>query len=136
MFECCSDYDLQQLIDNNQNVLCVTIDKRIKGKDNLISFISHAVSSPYINDNWDGLYDALLDLSWLPKINIFLIHKDFPDISYTDLRIYLSLLKAIDKNWQATILMEGYDSIGCIGLSIYFPLWTRSIIETLSQVIS
>lgn len=99
MFEFLSKTEILLLQVHYPDDIFVLIDSSIKNKDELLSFLSERLYSPYLNDNWDGLEDVLLDLSWLSVAHVRLVHYDLPSLSEQELNIYLSILQNIDSIW-------------------------------------
>ena len=77
----------------------VVIDGNLVGERALIDAISEGIESPYENDPWDGLYDALLDLSWLPIPKVTIIHYGLPDLNDEEIEVYVDVLRCADMEW-------------------------------------
>lgn len=102
MFIYLSESELFQLSCNSPKDIIITVDNSIIGKKELISKISHGINSPYLEDNWDGLEEALSDLSWIFDGTIRIIHQDLPRLSDTDLIVYVSILESVVHSWDST----------------------------------
>lgn len=117
--------------------LIIIIDNDIIGKTNLISTISRSLESPYPNDNWDGLHDALLDLSWVQKKNVKIIHRDLPSLNHSETLVYLSILKSIDTHWTSLEMGDIQSSIinGCGRFRVFFPLRSKDLVDYYLQFV-
>lgn len=77
----------------------VVIDGNLVGKRALIDAISEGIESPYVDDNWDGLSEALRDLDWLPVPKVTIIHYGLPDLNDEEMEIYVDVLRYADREW-------------------------------------
>ena len=112
------EVDLYRLNENNSNICIIPINNNVKGKRHLISTISRGINSPYICDNWDGLDEALRDLSWMSEHEVRIIHYDLPLLLDPDMRIYLTILKTIEEYW---VTIEDNVQNNCKLMNICFP---------------
>ena len=108
--------DLDLLNENSPNVCIIPINNNILGKENLISTISRHINSPYISDNWDGLDEALRDLSWMSEQEVRIIHYDIPLLSSPDMRIYLKILNNIEEYWKTITLKNNRKQVNIYSL--------------------
>jgi RNAse (barnase) inhibitor barstar len=83
-----------------QSRLFIQVPKNIRTKAELFHFLSIELKFPdYFGKNWDALDECIGDLSWLPKLNIHLVHQDIPLSSQPEeAAIYISVLEDVDAN--------------------------------------
>ncbi|MGE5195856.1 MAG: barstar family protein [Anaerolineae bacterium] len=91
-------------------------------KEELFTLFSNELKFPsYFGNNWDALYDLLLDLNWINQKKIVIIHEDVP---FSNMEIerkkYLELLLAVAKAWHNDEIHE---------LRINFPKQYQKEIE-------
>src|SRR6185436_4774837 len=73
----------------------------ITSKHRLLNELSTLLRFPdYFGENWDALWDCLSDLSWISEKAIFIIHIDLPEISHSDLKVYLRTLSEATDDWK------------------------------------
>lgn len=130
MFDFFLDSETTQIDSKYPDDIRVIIDSNIVGKDNLISFISQGIGSPYSGDNWDGLYDALADLSWCQGRIVRIIHFELPELSIKDMSIYLSLLQSAIGVWRSSKKSNNPPTLGCLGLIVSFSNHIKQTIES------
>lgn len=51
--------------------------------------------------DWDALFEALCDFSWMTDRTIVLVHDALPRLPEEDLRLYLSILRDAARWWRA-----------------------------------
>ncbi len=71
---------------------------QVSTKEALLGALSEILNMPgYFGFNWDALSDCLSDFHWIKQKKIVLIHENIPNLSASDLNIYLEvLIDAID----------------------------------------
>ena len=122
MFYYLSNVEIQQLTSEFTEDVLIEIDRSIVGKTELISLISSGIRSPYSQDNWDGLEEALQDLSWIPNKTVNIVHRDLPVLSKPDLHIYISILQSVVESWST------YHE----RLKVFFTEYEKGIIENIT----
>ena len=126
MFIFLSQDELNQLCNKTPEDTFITIDNSIIGKKELISKISQGINSPYIEDNWDGLEESLIDLSWVSNGIIKIIHRELPILTDLDMIVYVSVLKTVTSSW------ENIDkSVYIQDLKVYFSDSLKLYVENL-----
>ena len=84
-----------------EDALVASVPECLSTVDDLLQSVAKALKFPaYFGKNWNALYDCLRDFHWTDKKNILLIHKDLPNISKSDLHIYLEVLKDAASDWK------------------------------------
>jgi len=82
-------------------VFYVRIDLAISTVEELMNAYYYLLWLPgYFGFNWDGLFDCLRDLRWIPCKKIVLVHASIPKLSKKDLRVYLEVLRDSILDWQ------------------------------------
>ena len=123
MFVFLSTSEIQFLQAKYPDDIFVIIDSRIKNKEDLISFYSISINSPYSDDNWDGLEDALMELSWLQNSYVRIVHYELPILPKQELNTYLSILRNVDSIWSTSRIVAKNSSFqGCNGVIVYFNI--------------
>jgi hypothetical protein len=79
----------------------VLIDDFLQSERAVIDRIEKALDAPYEKDNWDGLRDAISDLSWLNCSSVVLVNKSLPKLNGWDMKIYLELLYGASSEWES-----------------------------------
>lgn len=130
MFVYLPNSELVHLSNKGPEDFIIIIDKSIVGKEELISKISHGVNSPYLEDNWDGLEEALSDLSWILNGTVRIIHLDLPKLSEGDLKVYVSILKVVVNGWE-----NSDKNVYLQDLKVYFPDSLKQRIENMSSTV-
>lgn len=102
----------------------VIINKSIRQKNELFHLYSLELNFPsYFGNNWDALYDCLIDLSWIKNRTIFIIHEDIPLKSISiEQKKYIELLCDLITSWQGSEIHN---------LNVYFPEKCKKEIEGL-----
>jgi hypothetical protein len=72
----------------------------VKGGDELYDQLNDALKFPYFGFNWNALYDLLRDFHWINKKGIALVHREMPDISNEDWKVYLEVLVDSVADWK------------------------------------
>lgn len=77
------------------------VPAKIASKQDLMAVYKEGLGCPWFGANWDALYDAVRDLSWLGDKELVIEHADLP---FGDKRrsriIYFSLLQDALEDWQ------------------------------------
>jgi RNAse (barnase) inhibitor barstar len=83
-----------------QSRLFIQVPKNIRTKAELFHFLSTELKFPdYFGKNWDALEECIGDLSWLPKLNVHLVHQDIPLSNQPEeAAIYISILEDVEAN--------------------------------------
>jgi RNAse (barnase) inhibitor barstar len=83
-----------------QSTLFIQVPKNIRTKAELFHFLSTELKFPdYFGKNWDALEECIGDLSWLPKLNVHLVHQDIPLSNQPEeAAIYISILEDVEAN--------------------------------------
>jgi hypothetical protein len=58
-----------------------------------------ALHFPYRGNNWNSLYDCLMDLGWI-KEDVAIIHVTIPKLSVNELRVYIEVLDDVIESWN------------------------------------
>lgn len=69
-------------------------------KRGILDWYNNSMRFPYFGFNWDSLYDALCDLSWISEKHIRIIHSGLPDLSEDDLLVYIRILWDVISSWK------------------------------------
>ena len=105
----------------------VVIDSHLIGKRDLIDALSEGIESPYVDDNWDGLEEALRDLSWLPVPKVTIIHYGLPDLNDEEMEVYVDVLRCADMEWiRYRSEKEKYEGMG---IKVCFDENLKTVIE-------
>ncbi len=105
MFIFLAKHELLELSQKYPEDIILHINRHIKGARELRTVINQAIESPYGNeDNWDGIYEALGDLSWWTKKNIRIVHTSLPCLMESEMETYLSVLYDNDFFWEELML--------------------------------
>lgn len=95
----------------------------VKNKDQLLSELALTLNFPnYFGHNWDALNECINDLHWIENKKITLIHENIPDLKFSDLQIYIEILKDAVLQWKTSDEHV---------LSIIFPQTSENIISAL-----
>jgi RNAse (barnase) inhibitor barstar len=78
------------------------LPEKIQSKDQLLSFFCHELKFPYyFGENFDALYDCLVDLSWIKDNKIYIIHNEIPlNNSEIEASKYIKLLFDVAMFWR------------------------------------
>ena len=58
------------------------------------------LQTPWRPRNWDGLFDFLCDLAWLPAGNLLVLHEGRPlTVSRADASLYADLVTDVNRSW-------------------------------------
>lgn len=106
---------------NIAEVFCVRIDPDIKVGSELIKSLYYSLWFPgYFGFNWDALNDCLNDFHWMDCKKIVLIHKQIPDLSFHEVKIYLDILNDAVLSWENDDAHE---------FEVYFKLSDKKRVE-------
>lgn len=73
----------------------------IGSKETLFKQLNEKLHFPeYFGNNWDALYDCLTDFHWINQKGIVLVHDDIPELSKSELTIYMNLLSDAILDWE------------------------------------
>lgn len=73
----------------------------IRSKIELLSDLSISLKFPdYFGHNWDALCEMYRDFSWIDEWKIVVIHEDLSKLSFSDLNIYIEIVKIANNFWQ------------------------------------
>ena len=127
MLTYCSDSELERIEKESPNDTVIWIDSYIKGKQDLIKFIEQSLGCPYDDNNWDGFYDAISDLYWIPEGKaVRLLHFSMPALSEKELETYIEILIRSDD-----FLTNLPDGVGLNRLFVYFHDSLRIDVENI-----
>lgn len=90
-------------IPDYSNSRVVLVDDSLKSEQAVIDRIEKALDASYDKDNWDGLWDAIRDLSWLNSRSIVIVHKSLPALNGWDMKIYLEMLYDASSEWDSEV---------------------------------
>lgn len=125
MFDYLERSNIEDIINQSSDAIHIIIDDSIYGKAELINTINSCINSPYSDDNWDGLQEALIDLSWL-KQTVIIAHFDLPKLGRIDQCTYLSVLRYAVTEWTNELHPS---------LKVYFVSQLANTVETILQTI-
>ena len=96
----------------------------IKSKAALLDALFVALRFPdYFGGNWDALEECIRDLSWLPRGDVVLRHKDLPlPEDRAALSTYLAILKGAVEKWSSS---------GERNFIVVFPPETRHAVQSI-----
>jgi RNAse (barnase) inhibitor barstar len=112
---------------SENNAINILVSKNIKDKKDLFNLFSTKLKFPsYFGNNWDALYDCLMDLNWIHENKISIIHEDIPFYNIEEeSKKYLELMSDVILKW--------HDNENKF-LNIYFPdQYRKEIHEILCQ---
>jgi Barstar (barnase inhibitor) len=79
----------------------LTVPAKVASKQCLMAVYKQGLGCPWFGANWDALYDAMRDLSWLGDKDLVIEHVDLPFGEKRRSRIlYFSLLQDALEDWQ------------------------------------
>ncbi len=88
-------------IKQETNTKIVVVPEKVCDKFILFKTISSSLNFPYFGNNWNALYDCLMDLSFVHETRIIVLHQDMPLInSPEDMRIYIEILFDVLVSWE------------------------------------
>jgi len=89
-------------IRNNSAFKILIVPKNIQTKEDLFAAYRNGLNFPdYFGNNWDALYDCLIDLSWIDNNTIQIIHDDIPfEKNSNEQAIYLNVLLDVLSAWN------------------------------------
>lgn len=83
------------------DVLIGVVEAGISDSARLLRRIADALDFPsYFGNNWNVLYDCLRDFHWTKKKHVYLFHRDIPQLSTQELRIYFEILRDASADWK------------------------------------
>lgn len=114
------------------------LPKEIDGKFDIFRTYGALLSAPngYFGDNWDAFSDCLLDLDWINKKDIFIIHRDMPRLSLKDVQIYLEVLQHAMVTWaddETEVRSQLYPDFVPHHLTVFFPNKMESLITAYTK---
>lgn len=110
----------------DNNSLVAIVPAGIETKASLLDALRGAMLFPdYFGGNWDALEECIRDLSWLPRGDVVIIHKEVPLMGDpASLKMYLSILHDTVKKWRASRQRR---------FCVFFPAGSEEIIESAAQ---
>lgn len=138
--QCDFRFDVLDLADLERQgyVFCLS-GAEVTDETDVFSLFGAGLSAPngYFGKNWDAFQDCLLDLDWIKSRNVFIIHKEIPNLSPEDQVIYLQILQYAVETWgsQKTEELERqFPEFTPHRLAVFFPKNLESeILHLLAQ---
>lgn len=78
----------------------------------------------YFGENWNAFLDCICELDWIKTPEVFIIHRDLPQLSREDTVIYLEILRDAVETWadaKTAELHRSYSHFVPHRLTVYFP---------------
>lgn len=108
----------------------------VLGKQEVFRAYGIGLSAPngYFGENWDAFNDCLLDLDWIKTPDVFIVHRDLPQLSQEDTVVYLEILRDAVETWadaKTSELHRRYPDLVPHRLTVYFPKALESTVLSL-----
>lgn len=92
----------------------------------LFSAYAVGLSAPngYFGENWDAFGDCLLDLQWIDKFEVIIVHRELPSLPGSACSIYLDILQHSVAAWadkKTSELHKVYSDYIPHRLAVFFP---------------
>lgn len=107
------------------------VKKGITNQRELFNALHNELQFPYYDGrNWNALNDLLGDLNWISDKNVSIVHHELPDLTVTETRIYLEILRDSITSWQEDKKHRNEKTPWAEHvLSVYFPCEDQAKIE-------
>ncbi len=67
----------------------------------LMDAVAEAMKFPkYFGENWNALSDCMRDFNWLEEKDVFIVHKELPNLEVDQLSIYVEILNDAVNDWK------------------------------------
>nr|WP_241021153.1 barstar family protein [Burkholderia sp. Ac-20344] len=54
----------------------------------------------YFGFNWNALFDCLRDFHWIDERRVVIIHENFPELNFSEMKVYLEVLRDAVLDWK------------------------------------
>ena len=125
--------ELMRLKETDTDGIVIFISEKIIGRDSIIKFIQKELNSPYYpyQGGWDNLLTDLLDLSWINKKHIDIVHYNLPVLDDSEMQNYFSVLKTVFDCWGRNSRYTTHNNLGKPCMNIYFRDLIKHKVEKL-----